>query len=98
MPELNVAALAPRHPPHEQERNGEQSQEPRPDEDVRPHRDTIMLGPCVLEISFGAAGRSVCHRARLAHAGRISNVHISRSGSRRSGSPWTTKVSPPTVS
>ena len=31
-------------------------------------------------------------------AGRTSSVHTSRSGSRRSGSPWTTKVSPPTVS
>ena len=31
-----------------------------------------MLEPCALEIFFGAAGRSVCHRARLAHAGRVS--------------------------
>ena len=35
---------------------------------------------------------------RAAYAGRTSSVHTSRSGSRRSGSPWTTKVSPPTVS
>ena len=33
-----------------------------------------------------------------AHAGRTSRLHTSRSGSRRSGSPWMTKVSPPTVS
>ena len=39
-----------------------------------------MLGPCALEISSGAAGRSVCHRARLAHAGRVSKLHTSRSG------------------
>jgi hypothetical protein len=29
--------------------------------------------------------------------GRTSGVHTSRSGSRRSGSPWMTKVSPPTA-
>jgi site-specific DNA recombinase len=34
-----------------------------------------MLGPCALEISFGAAGRSVRHRARLAHAGRASKSY-----------------------
>jgi hypothetical protein len=40
-----------------------------------------------------AASRAYVSRA--AHAGRTSSLHTSRSGSRRSGSPWTTKVSPP---
>ena len=37
-------------------------------------------------------------RSTSAHARRTSRLHTSRSGSRRSGSPWMTKVSPPTVS
>ena len=42
----------------------------------------------------GTPRRRICP----AHGSLTSRVHTSRSGSRRSGSPWTTKVSPPTVS
>jgi hypothetical protein len=38
VPELDVAALAPRHATHEQERHGEHDQETRHDEDLEAKR------------------------------------------------------------
>jgi hypothetical protein len=41
--------------------------------------------------------RSSPARVGLSHVGLASGLHTSRSGSRRSGSPWIMNVSPPTV-
>jgi hypothetical protein len=72
----------------------------RPAERIAAEQTVAHLELCGLRLAHKAGAARVAGALSaviwnsLAHAGLTSSVHTSRSGSRRSGSPWTTKVWP----
>jgi hypothetical protein len=58
----------------------------------------LLVGVVAAIAGFVIGRRPGPHGSRAVHAGRTSTIHTSRQGSLRSGSPWTTKVAPSTMS